>query len=220
MSQVARTGSPTAMRILVAHKVAKARTGGMSRIMGFVHDRVANDGHVVDDFTADDAPRYASGKWDRFGFPWSVYRHALEAHRLGRGYDLINVHEPCSAVVVGLRRRLGHPIIVVTSHGVEQRGWELSLEEVRLGRPGPSWKSRLGSPVTRLWQSRLGLRRANHIFCLSSEDQHYIVRRFGRHPDDITRLFPGADPAYIDAYARRNYDITGGVIFFGTWLAR
>ncbi len=208
------------MRILVAHNVPRARTGGMSRMMGFIHDRVAEDGHVVDEFTSDDAPGYARGRWDRFGFPWAVYKHAFEAHRLGRGYDLINVHEPCAAVVVALKRRLGHPIIVVTSHGVEQRGWELELEELRLGRPGPSWKSRLASPATRLWQSRLALRWADHIFCLNSEDLDYIVRRFRRDRDDVTRLFPAADSAYIDAYTRRNYDTTRRVLFFGTWLAR
>jgi glycosyltransferase involved in cell wall biosynthesis len=209
-----------ALRILVAHNVPRNRTGGMNRTMGFIHDQVATDGHTVDEFTADDAPGYARGRWDRFGFPWAVYRHALEAHRLGRGYDLINVHEPSAAVVVGLKRRLGHPVVVVTSYGVEQRGWELGLEELRLGRPGPSWMSRLGSPATRLWQSRLALRWADHIFCKNFEDLDYIVRRFGRCPDDITRLFPGAGSAYIDAYPRRNYDITDRVIFFGTWLAR
>ncbi len=220
MAHVPSIGPPSGMRILVAHNVPRARTGGMSRMMGFIHDRLAGDGHVVAEFTADDAPRYARGRWDRFGFPWSVYRHALQAHRRGHGYDLINVHEPCAAVVVGLKRRLGHPVIVVTSHGVEQRGWELALEELRLGRPGPSRKSRLASPATRLWQSGLALRRADHIFCLSSEDLQYIVRRFGRQPDDITRLFPAADTAYIKAYARRDYDASGTVIFFGTWLAR
>ena len=157
MAMVTRMGSRSGMKILVAHNVPKARTGGMSRLMGFIHDRVARDGHIVDEFTADDAPGYARGRWDRFEFPWAVYKHALEAHRLGRSYDLINVHEPCAAVVVALKRRLGHPVIVVTSHGVEQRGWELELEELRLGRPGPSWKSRLASPATRLWQSRLAL---------------------------------------------------------------
>jgi glycosyltransferase involved in cell wall biosynthesis len=188
--------------------------------MGFIHDRVARDGHFVYEFTADDAPRYARGRWDRFGFPWSVYRHALEAHRSGRGYDLINVHEPYAAVVAGLKRRLGHPVIVITSHGLEQRGWELAVEERRLGRPGPSWISRLGSPATRLWQSRLALHWADHIFCLNSEDLHYIVRRFRRQPDDITRVFPAADSPYIDAYPRRDYATTDCVVFFGTWLAR
>jgi glycosyltransferase involved in cell wall biosynthesis len=220
MVQFSRNGSPSGLRILVAHNVPRGRTGGMNRTMGFIHDRVASHGHTVDEFTADDAPSYARGRWDRFGFPWAVYRHALEANRLGRGYDLINVHEPSAAVVAGLKHRLGHPVIVVTTYGVEQRGWELGLEELRLGRPGPSWISRLGSPATRLWQSRLALRWADHIFCKNSEDLHYIVQRFDRQPDEITRLFPGAGSAYIDAYPRRNYDATGGVVFFGTWLAR
>ena len=88
MAKVFRIGPPSGMRILVAHNVPRARTGGMSRIMGFIHDRVARDGHIVDEFTADDAPNYSRGRWARFGFPWAVYRHALEAHRLGRGYDI------------------------------------------------------------------------------------------------------------------------------------
>lgn len=208
------------MRILVAHNVPRARTGGMSRMMGFIHDRLAKDGHVVDEFTADEAPEYAHGRWGRFGFPWSVYRHALDAYRQGRGYDLINVHEPCAAFVLGLKRRLGNPVVIVTSHGVEQRAWELSLEELRLGRPGPSRTSRLASPSTRLWQSRLAMCWADHVFCLSSEDVCYIAERFSRNLDNITRLFPAADSAYIDAYSRRNYENNGGVIFFGSWLAR
>jgi glycosyltransferase involved in cell wall biosynthesis len=189
-------------------------------MLGFIHDRVTGDGHIVDEFTADDCPGYARGRWSRFGFPWSVYRHALEAHRRGRGYDLINVHEPSAAFLVALKRRLGHPVIIVTSHGVEQRGWELAMDELRLGRPGPTWKSRLASPATRLWQSKLGMRAADHVFCLSSEDLRYIIQRFGRQPADITRLFPAADPAYIDAYSRRNYDHANRVLFFGTWLPR
>jgi len=76
------------MRILIAHNVPKSRTRGMSRLIGFIHDRVARDGHIVDERTADDAPGYARGRWDRFGFPWAVYRHVREAHRMSRGYDI------------------------------------------------------------------------------------------------------------------------------------
>jgi hypothetical protein len=57
-------------------------------MMGFIHDRVARDGHIVDEFTADDAPGYARGRCSRFGFPSAVYRHVREAHRMSRGYDM------------------------------------------------------------------------------------------------------------------------------------
>src|SRR5262245_17613239 len=153
------------MRILVAHNVPRKRTGGMSRLMGFLHDRVAARGFEVADFCADDAPWYARGRWSRFGFPWAVYRHALAEYRKGRGYDVLNVHEPSAAAVLALRRRIGNPAVVAMSYGVEQRGWELALAELRLGRAGPSWKTRLVYPATSLPQSRFALRRADHVFC-------------------------------------------------------
>lgn len=40
MAKVTRIGSRSGMRILIAHNVSKSRTGGMSRLMGFIHDRV------------------------------------------------------------------------------------------------------------------------------------------------------------------------------------
>ena len=88
MAKVSRIGPPSGMRILVAHNVPRAPTGGMNRIMGFIPDRVARDGHIVDEFTADDATGYARRRWDRFGFPSAVYRHVREAHRMSRGYDI------------------------------------------------------------------------------------------------------------------------------------
>src|SRR5205807_860320 len=42
------------LRILVAHNVPKARTGGMSRVMGLIHDQLAQAGHVVDYCCAED----------------------------------------------------------------------------------------------------------------------------------------------------------------------
>jgi glycosyltransferase involved in cell wall biosynthesis len=206
------------MRILVAHNVPRARTGGMSRIMGFIHDRVARVGdHQVSEFCADDAPPYARGRWGRFGFPWAVYRHARAAFLAGQGYDLINVHEPSAAVLLGSRGPVGRPVVVVTSHGVEQRGWEFALEELRLGRGGPSWKTRLVFPATSLWQSRLALRWADHVFCLNQEDRDYIAHRFRRDPADITRICPGADRVFAEAAAGRDYARTNTLLFAATW---
>jgi glycosyltransferase involved in cell wall biosynthesis len=205
------------MRILVAHNVSRARTGGMSRIMGFIHDRVAKDGHTVEEFTRDDAPGYARGRRSRFGFPWAIYQHARTAYRLGRGYDLINVHESAAAVVAGCKGSIGRPIVVVSSHGVEQRAWELALNELRLGRSGPSLKTRWVYPMTSLWQSRLALRRADHIFCLNFEDRDYIVRQFGRHHDAITRIFPGASQVFATEAVGRDYSRATNLLFAGTW---
>src|SRR5205823_13225974 len=43
-----------ALRILVAHQVRSERTGGISRIMGFIHDRLAAAGHHVEYFRSEE----------------------------------------------------------------------------------------------------------------------------------------------------------------------
>lgn len=187
----------------------------MSRIMGFTHDRMVERGHHVDYFHAEDLSR--RGALRRFTFPWAVYRHARAMARRGRPYDILNVHEPSAVPSVLGRRFAGHPRVVVTSHGVEQRAWELALEEQRLGRGGPSFKSRIVYPLSSLWQSRLGFRGADHVLCLNEEDREYLSRRFGVDPQRITRIFPGADRIFADVAQARDYAGSARVLFAGTW---
>src|SRR3981081_242308 len=115
-------------RILVAHAVSRARTGGMSRIMGEIHDRIARDGTDVDYFCRDDFAWGGHGLLGRHGFPPALFAHAAAAARAGRPYDLINVHEPSAATLVAWRARIGNPAIVLTSHGVGRRNWDLGVE--------------------------------------------------------------------------------------------
>ena len=194
------------MRILVAHNVPRARNGGMSRIMGEIHDRIPAQ---VDYFTADDIPPRHRNRWLRFVFPYLVYQRA----RKGR-YDIVNVHEPSGALISLLK---GHAKVVVTSHGVEQRGWEVSLEDRKLGRGGPSARTRLIYPATSLWQSRLALKRASHIFCLNFQDRDFLIDRFRIPESRITRIYPAASPVYA---TERDYSRFRRILFAGTWLAR
>jgi glycosyltransferase involved in cell wall biosynthesis len=204
-------------RILVAHGVPRARTGGMSRLMGEIHDRIARDGHEVEYFCHDDFAWGARGRIGRRAFPLALFAHAAAAARAGRPYDLINVHEPSAAPLVAWRARIGRPAIILTSHGVERRVWELALEERRRGRPGPSLKTRVVHPLSSLWQSALGLRRADHIFCLSSEDARYLTSWIGRGADEITRITPGAEARFARAANGRDYGRATRVLFAGTW---
>src|SRR5579859_7217189 len=112
-------GEPSAsrpLRILVAHNVPRARTGGMSRLMGFIHDRGATRGHTVDYLCTEDLRGSFAARLARFAFPLLVLRHARAATRAGRPYDLINVHEPSAVAVLAARRTIGNPVIVVTTH--------------------------------------------------------------------------------------------------------
>src|SRR5690242_2372706 len=145
------------LHILVAHNVSRKRNGGMSRQMSFIHDHIENAGHSVDYLCEEDLPVKWRGRYARFAFPLLVRKRAIEVARTGNPFDIINVHEPNSAVISTWRKAANNPIVAITSYGIEKRAWELALEEGRLGRVGPNLKSRIIYPATSLLQSRIGL---------------------------------------------------------------
>jgi glycosyltransferase involved in cell wall biosynthesis len=205
------------MRILIAHLVGAARSGGMSRLMGRAHDELAHAGHEVDYLTADDVPSAVRGRAGRFVFPFLVRRAAVAAAERGLPYDIVNVHEPHGAVVARLRADLGHAAVVAMTHGVERRGWEIALAH----EPShPSTRTRMVYPLTSLWLSRMTLRHADHIICLNSQDREFLEQRFRIDGGRITRVIPGADPLFGAPAAGRTYANARRLLFAGTWLPR
>jgi glycosyltransferase involved in cell wall biosynthesis len=199
------------MRILVAHNVPRARNGGMSRIQGFIHDQIERCGATVEYLCSDDVPERLQNAWSRFTFPYLVWKRAREGK-----YDIVNVHEPAGALISLLK---GHAKVVVTSHGLEQRGWEISLEDARLGRGRPWGRNRYVHPATSLWQSRLAFRHADHVLCLNEEDRTFLHSRFGIPKARITRVFPAASATYSQA-GERDYGRFQRILFAGSWLVR
>lgn len=206
------------LRILVAHKVSRAPNGGMSRLMTFIHERLSQrSGHTIDYLCEEDLPRRWNGKLSRFSFPLLVYRKAKIAAERNVPYDVVNVHEPSSAAIAVLKKQAGNPAVVVTSYGIERRAWQLACEERRLGRDGPSWKSRLVYPPTTLWQSAVGLRLADHVVCSNAEDKQYLIERFRLPQNKITRMHSAADLIFNEASRGRNYDRALTLLFAATW---
>lgn len=189
--------------------------------MGFAHDRVEQKGHTVDYFGADDLPEHMSSRRRRFSFPFRVYHHIRRMAALGKPYDVVNIHEPSAFVVAGLKRFLGRTRLVVTSHGLEERALEVMQEDSRLGRQSLSCKSQISARWTIVAPSRYSLRRADYVFCLNEEDRQYLIDKYAIADRRITRIFPGADTAYAEAFSRRRYDSPADrVLWFGTWLVR
>jgi glycosyltransferase involved in cell wall biosynthesis len=205
------------MRILVAHLVGSARTGGMSRLMGRVHDQLAATGHEVHYLTADHVDAGVNSRLGRFRFQWLVRRAAIDAARRGEAFDIINVHEPHAAAVSLFRRGLERSAIVAMTHGVERRGWEVAL---RHPPSRPSLQTRVSYPISTLWLSRQALRHADHVICLNTMDREFLTRRFGIPGSNITPITPGADPVFGDAAAGRTYASGGRLLFAGTWIPR
>ncbi len=208
------------LRILVAHNVSRQRTGGMSRIMGFVHDELLRAGHSIDYFCAENLPPALNGRLSRFTFPAMVLRHAMSEARRRRAYDVVNVHEPSGAAISFLKRAAGGPRVVVTSHGLEKRGWERLLEESKLKRDHVRARSRFVYPATVLWQARLALASSDHIFSLNTEDSEYLASMLRIPANKITRIFPGADDIYAKLGETRDYSRAQTLLFAGTWLKR
>jgi glycosyltransferase involved in cell wall biosynthesis len=204
------------VRILVAHNVGRSLNGGMSRIMGFIHEQIADAGHQVEWLTSEDLPARWHGPAARVAFPWLVWHRARREAKAGRPYDLVNVHEPQGAFVAARQWRVTRHGVVVTSHGVEQRAWELALEEGRLGRGGPGLKTRLVYPATGLTQSRFALTHARFVFTLNDTDREYLVTRLGVPRHRVGRMRPGASLSYAGE-AARTYDSARRVLFAGTW---
>jgi glycosyltransferase involved in cell wall biosynthesis len=71
-----------------------------------------------------------------------------------------------------------------------------------------------------LVQARLGLKCADHVFCVSNQDRDYLTRRLGIPGERITRIYSAADPAYATIAGRRDYARGDRLVFFGTWIAR
>ena len=208
------------MRILVAHNVSRARTGGMSRLMGSIHDRVVDAGHAVEYLSAEDVPVWACGRWGRIAFPILIRRVVRDAARRGEPYDIVNVHEPSAVGIVVARQSLGSPAVVVTSHGVESRAWQVQLDERKAGRGGPSLRTRIVYPPTSLWQSNVGFHYSDHIFCTNGDDQAYLMSRFRLPSRHFTKVCAAADPIYALAAGRRNYGRASQLLFAGTWIPR
>ncbi|MGZ4787905.1 MAG: glycosyltransferase family 4 protein [Terriglobales bacterium] len=139
-----------------------------------------------------------------------------QAFEAGRPYDIINVHEPVSSLVAMLKHRVNSRI-VLASHGLEHRAWQLAKNEARLGRRAPSLRTHLLHPATVLSQCRIGLRNADHVLCLSEDDREYLKVHFDLRGDAITRLFPGALPVYAETASSRDYQRCDRLLFAGTW---
>lgn len=208
------------LRILVAHNVSRERTGGMSRLMGYAHDEIVGAGHSVDYLCTEDLPPRFRGASAKFVFPALILKHGIAAARAGCPYDIVNVHEPSGAAISLFKRYLGGTRVIATSYGVEKRSWERVLEEVSLGRDTVGLRSRISVPATRLWQSRITLSRADHVFCSNMEDHDYLISRFRIPSQKITRMHSGAHRIYAELNGPRDYNRGSTLLFAASWLKR
>jgi glycosyltransferase involved in cell wall biosynthesis len=208
-------------RVLVAHNLERGGQGGAARMMETSHAALEAFGWTTEYFTASDMPASANGRYKRYAFSWYVRDHVRKAFLRGEAYDVVNIHEPSGTALVLGRERIGSPVVVAMSHGLEQRYWELRLKKNGAGLDRPGMKERVTFPLLSLWQSRLTLRKADHVFCLNEEDRNFLQNRFHVLSEKITRVIPGAGPEFSAIAPKRSYDrACTKILFSGTWIER
>lgn len=208
------------MNILIAHDVPREHVGGMSYMMKRIHRPITAKGDRVSFFCAEDAPKVTPSFLRRFLFPWFLYKYCRDAFKRGERYDLINVHEPSGVWVALLKRYIGKPKIIIMSYGVELRYWAIENESAKAKRLSVSLKSRITYPLTSLWQSYVGLRFADYIFCSNTEDRAFLVNKLRIPERKIMVLQSGANLLYKEIAKDRSYEDIKRIIFAGTWVER
>jgi len=141
-------------------------------------------------------------------FPFAAYK---AYKRIGRAASVLLVHEPASGVFAKRRPT------VVFSHGVERRGWQLSLN----GNPTSNkirWRTRLLFPIWRLRQCDIGLSKGAGLLLINSQDSEFVQREYGRRREDIYVFKNGIHPSTLDERTQPVDTITA--LFLGSWLER
>ncbi len=209
------------MRILRVADVADNRTGGMSRAMYFTGDLLRDRGHTIDYLFSEQMPSRVPAQLRRFTVPMRIPGLARRLCDARGRYDAVEIHEPLAAPYSIARKvdtRL--PPLVVMSHGLNERMHAAELS-YRRGKGLPVSLKQRYSPLTVIQQAKYAVRHADHVVCLSEEDERHL-RAAGVPAHRITRGRNGVTPDILEAGTRlaRHPASRRGVLFIGTWIER
>jgi glycosyltransferase involved in cell wall biosynthesis len=131
-------------------------------------------------------------------------------------FDVVMVHEP-GGFWYGLARGMSPalPPLIAMCHNVESKWFHQRVAAARRGLASAPLSTRIKTPLFRTWQTNGTIRLADHVVCLSSEDQRYLVQELGRENDEVTRIANGVAP---DDFVPPDDLPRGDVLFVGGWL--
>ena len=208
-------GTIAPLQLLFAANFRESRLSGIGNHLSSLAGALARRGHSVEIVWAESLESgRKSQRISRLLFPYQLAQFVARRARNGKRYDVLNIHEP-SAMWCTLRRRLQNalPPVVVTSHGIEQRAWEI---ESHLG--SPSLRSRIVYPLTQLQQSNFSLRHADRAAVLSQDDAAFAELRLRIPSDRIRVLSNGCDDSLFAIH--RKPSATPRLLFIGSWIPR
>jgi glycosyltransferase involved in cell wall biosynthesis len=204
------------VKILRITDVTNNRTGGMSRYIHSVTDRLRAAGHQVDLLLAADLETSIRGRLTPFVTPGCAARLVSSRIQCGHRYDVVEIHDPLAAVYAAARRVTPYsPPLLVSVYALETRAHQTRLAYARSKGLQIPWQSGIG-PLSVVWQANFGLRFADHVAVETDEDTEYLSRNLGIRRDRITIQHGGVDSVFFEPAAEPR----SGVLFVGTWIER
>ncbi|WP_291276044.1 glycosyltransferase family 4 protein [Flavobacterium sp.] len=145
-------------------------------------------------------------------FPYKAYSYYKS---LGLVPSAFIVHEPAAGVFT----KRGIPCFV-ESHGIERKFWEKQLSgDLPSSQTEPiSLKTRILFPLWRLRNCDIGLKRADKLLLINTDDSVYVQRKYKRSEDDIFIFKNGITKFDVAGLDTEPSDFT--VLFNGTWIDR
>ncbi|QOV22708.1 glycosyltransferase family 4 protein [Anabaenopsis elenkinii] len=143
-------------------------------------------------------------------FPYAARRFYK---KLAREASVFIVHEPAS----GFFLSFNIPVVVV-SHGLERRSWELELQDKYGSSQKLKLRTKLLFPLWRLHYCDLGLRKGNLLLLLNQEDCEFTKQYYHRNSQDIFLYKNGIYPYHVNETPQINNPLT--ILFMGSWIER
>jgi len=194
------------MRRLIVHiaEVNLTQESGMGRVSWFWKNEFEQRGYEFIHIGPKEVGQILHPAW----FPYaalSIYR------KLQVKPSLILVHEPASGIFLN-----AEVPVVLFSHGIERRAWNLSLQEN--GSQHPKRRTKLLFPLWRLRQCDRGLQKANMLLLINQEDCEFVQQHYYRCVKDIYQFKNGAFPSELDETMAPVSPLT--ILFLGSWIER
>ncbi|MVN92777.1 glycosyltransferase family 4 protein [Mucilaginibacter aquatilis] len=124
------------------------------------------------------------------------------------------VHEPSAGVFA----KKGIPCFV-ESHGVERRYWDATLNGTVPGADDEpiKWRTKILFPIWRLSGCDKGLRHADKLLLINTDDKEYVKQKYNRSEQDIYVFKNGVTPI-ADVKVSEHAGFT--VLFNASWVIR
>jgi glycosyltransferase involved in cell wall biosynthesis len=207
--------------VLRVADVPRSTPGGMNRFILKSGLALEARGHQVDYLLREGIARRAHGRIRRLVVPWAIPALVRKRARMGRRYDLVEIHEPLASAYC-LERRLGVgelPPIAALSFGTEERLWTAQKDRWRRLEVPMPLKSRFSVPLTLLSQSRYALRNSDQVMAPNNADRDYLEGRLGIDRRRVSRVNTGVGEPFF-SIERRPERRARRIVFVGTWTDR